>query len=75
VEFGFHHFILSPLLIILYSSVKEILSSDVRHIDVEKITFGKKFENYRIKEFYPTNQVEGNGLLTCKMPKRKESSP
>ena len=73
MEFGFH-FILSPLLIILYSSVKEILSSDVRHIDVAKISFGRMFENYRKKEIYPTNQVEGNGLLTCKMPKRKEIS-
>jgi hypothetical protein len=26
------------------------------------------------KEIYPANQVEQNGLLTCKMPKMKEIS-
>jgi hypothetical protein len=43
---GMVSIILSPLLIILYSSVKEILSYDVQHFDVEKISFGKMFDNY-----------------------------
>jgi hypothetical protein len=43
---GMVSIILSPLLIILYSSIKEILTYDVQHFDVEKISFGKMFDNY-----------------------------
>lgn len=38
--------ILSPLIIILYSSIKEILPYNAQHFDVEKIGFGKMFDNY-----------------------------
>jgi hypothetical protein len=43
---GMVSIILSPLLIILYSSIKEILPYDVLYFDVEKISFGKMLDNY-----------------------------
>ena len=43
---GMVSIILSPLLIILHSSIKEILPYDVQRFDVAKISFGKMFDNY-----------------------------
>jgi len=43
---GMVSIILSPLLIILHSSIKEILACDVLRFEVEKISFGKMFDNY-----------------------------
>lgn len=70
---GMVSIILSPLLVILYSSIKEILSYDVQHFDVEKIVLGK-CSIIMGKEIYQANQVNENGLLTCKMPNMKEIS-
>ena len=65
--------ILSPLLVILYSSIMEILPYDVQHFDVEKIVLGK-CSIIMGKEIYQANHVNENGLLTCKMPNMKEIS-
>jgi hypothetical protein len=70
---GMVSIILSPLLIILHSSIKEILPYDVQHFDVEKLVLGK-CSIIMGKEIYQANQVKENGRLTCKMTNMKEIS-